>query len=132
MCADFNNPCLFCRPEVIDRWRVAENELAMTWEDSNPVSEGHSLVIPHRHVGDYFDLTNEERQGIETLLHQRRNTLLENDPSIDGFNIGVNCGKAAGQSIFHVHVHLIPRRFGDHPNPQGGVRHVIGKKAHYR
>ncbi|MBF0620465.1 MAG: HIT family protein [Magnetococcales bacterium] len=132
MSNDPNNPCLFCRPSVKAEWLLSENEHAMLWADSNPVSNGHCLAIPHRHVADYFDLTREEREAIEALLHQRRATLMAEDDSIDGFNVGVNCGKAAGQSIRHVHVHLIPRRFGDNPKPQGGVRHVIPDKAYYQ
>ncbi|MBF0371723.1 MAG: HIT family protein [Magnetococcales bacterium] len=129
MTFDPNNPCLFCHPpaeQVIDK-----NDLAMLYRDEHPVSEGHALAVPIRHVADYFDLLPEEREAIERLLHQKRRKLLARDPTIAGFNVGVNCGKAAGQSVFHVHVHLIPRRFGDHPNPQGGVRHVIPNKAKY-
>ncbi|OSM04117.1 HIT family protein [Magnetofaba australis] len=131
MSNDPNNPCLFCRPEKKADWLIAENELAMLWADSNAVSEGHCLALPQRHVGDFFELTPEELLAINELLQQRRAELLQKDPTIDGFNVGINVGKAAGQSIFHVHVHLIPRRFGDHPNPQGGVRHVIHGKGHY-
>jgi ATP adenylyltransferase len=129
MTFDPNNPCLFCNPPPDHI--IARNSHALLCIDQYPVTVGHSLVIPARHVADYFDLTSEEREAIESLLHQRRTQLLAEDATIDGFNVGVNCGKAAGQSVFHVHVHLIPRRFGDHHNPKGGVRQVIPDKAGY-
>ncbi len=129
MSFDPNDPCLFCYPPTAQV--IGQSDYALLYKDQHPVSEGHTLVIPIRHVADYFDLYPEELLAISNLLQVRRTELLTLDPSIDGFNVGVNCGKAAGQSVFHVHVHLIPRRFGDHPNPQGGVRHVIPGMARY-
>lgn len=129
MSIDPNNPCLFCHPPAAQV--LTNSGQALLYLDQHPVSLGHTLAIPVRHVADYFNLSPEEHAAIATLLQQRRMQLLATDPSIDGFNVGVNCGKAAGQSVFHVHVHLIPRRFGDHPNPKGGVRHVIPDKARY-
>ena len=106
------------------------NELAYSARDSYPVSPGHTVVIPRRHVASIFDLTPEEINAcMELITGERR--LLDEEFKPDGYNIGVNIGPAAGQSIFHVHIHIIPRYQGDVDNPQGGVRHVIPKKGHY-
>lgn len=110
---------------------LLKNDLAFAITDEFPVSEGHTLILPIRHVADYFELTGSERAAMEELLRYQRRSLLERDPSIAGFNVGVNCGLTAGQTIFHCHVHLIPRRPGDTPNPRGGVRGVIPPKMHY-
>ena len=124
--SDPNNPCLFCTPREVTR----QNALAYATRDSYPVSPGHTLIIPLRHCADFFELSDGEISACLKLVTLERNTLkAEFNP--DGFNIGVNVGCAAGQSIFHVHIHLIPRYQGDHPNPQGGVRHVLPLKAHY-
>ena len=104
---------------------IEENELAFVIEDAYAVTRGHSLVIPHRHIGDYFDLHQSERNAIDALLKMRKETLTEIDAEITGFNVGINVGKTAGQSILHVHVHLIPRRVGDVEDPFGGVRGII-------
>lgn len=122
--------CLFCRQDPGEY--ICENDLAYAVLDSYPVSEGHALIIPKRHAPTWFDLTPEEAQACNELVHGARLWLLKQHPEIDGFNVGVNCGEAAGQSIFHCHIHLIPRRKGDVANPQGGVRHVIASKAKYR
>jgi ATP adenylyltransferase len=121
--------CLFCTlpPERI----IAKNDLALAVRDIFPVTTGHSLIIPQRHVEDYFDLTPSERQAIEALAHNCREELMLEYPEIDGFNIGANSGASAGQTIFHVHVHLIPRRTGDTPLPRGGIRGVIPEKQSY-
>lgn len=124
---DPNNPCLFCTDP---RGVSLENELAYSARDSYPVSPGHTLIIPRRHVASFFDLTPEEVNACMALIREERK-LLDEEFSPDGYNIGVNIGAAAGQSIFHVHIHLIPRYTGDVENPQGGVRHVIPKKGHY-
>jgi diadenosine tetraphosphate (Ap4A) HIT family hydrolase len=120
--------CVFCEadPRIID-----ENELAFAIEDRFPVTPGHTLVIAKRHAADYFDLYRSERVAIDDLLQARRAALLESDSSINGFNVGVNCGVAAGQTVMHVHVHLIPRRIGDVEQPRGGVRGVIPSKQSY-
>ena len=98
--------------------------------DKYPVSSGHMLIIPKRHVANFFDTTLEEKLAIFEIIDQCKRKLDE-ERSPDGYNIGINCGKAAGQTIFHVHVHLIPRYEGDLDNPQGGVRGVIPDKRVY-
>ncbi len=123
--------CLFCeRQEDEKRW-IASNELCFAIEDANPVTKGHTLVIPRRHEADYFLLSDAERAAIEALLAKRRQELLAGDATIAGFNIGVNVGAAAGQTVFHCHIHLIPRRVGDVAEPRGGVRGVIPEKQAY-
>lgn len=124
---DPNNPCLFCKDA---RGVSLEKELAYSARDTYAVSPGHTLVIPRRHVADFFDLTPEEINACMELIIEERK-LLDKEFKPDGYNIGVNVGEAAGQSIFHVHIHIIPRYKGDVENPQGGVRHVLPKKAHY-
>ena len=127
---DFNNPCLFCNSKISGI--VYENELAYASYDTYPVSEYHCLIIPKRHVIDYFDLTNEELIACNDLIKKVKEETLNKDKSVKAFNIGTNAGKMAGQSIMHCHIHLIPRRKGDVENPQGGVRSVIPKKQHYK
>ncbi len=121
-----NDPCLLCVPRGVTR----RNALAYTTRDSYPVSPGHSLIIPFRHCASFFDLTPEEMSAcMELLVHEQRT--LDDEFNPDGYNVGVNVGAAAGQSILHVHIHLIPRYTGDAARPQGGVRQVIPKKAEY-
>jgi len=120
------NPCPFCTPGD----DVLANEHAMVRYDINPVTPGHLLVLTRRHVADFFGTTPDERAALLALL-QRAKVLLQRERSPDGFNIGVNVGDAAGQTIPHVHVHLIPRYRGDTPNPRGGVRGVIPDKQSY-
>ena len=127
---DPNNPCLFCNIKESDL--VKENDLAYASYDSYPVSEGHCLIIPKRHVKDYFDLSNEEIIACNDLIREIKNEIIEKDSSVKGFNVGSNAGKISGQSILHCHFHLIPRREGDVKNPQGGVRSVIPKNQHYK
>ena len=122
--------CLFCGDIKIRQ--VAENDVAFARTDKNPTSEGHTLIIPKRHVAPYHDLHPYEIVKMHELMGQVRNELTQDDKTIAGFNVGINDGKAAGQTIFHVHMHLIPRREGDVENPQGGVRHVIPEKGHYK
>lgn len=124
-----NDACIFCVP--ISDPIVSENEHAFVIRDSFPTTPGHSLIIPKRHVAAYFDLTQEEVLKCTQLLAIARNNILENDATVTGFNVGINVGRDAGQSIPHCHIHLIPRRAGDVDNPQGGVRHVIPGKGHY-
>mgnify|MGYP006169587547 FL=1 len=125
-----NNPCLFCNPKKsgIDH----ENNLAYASYDTYPVSDYHCLIIPKRHVGDYFELTNEELIACNDLVKIVKEEIINKDNSVKAFNIGVNVGKISGQSIMHCHMHLIPRREGDVENPQGGVRSVIPNKQHYK
>ena len=127
---DPNNPCLFCNIKESDL--VKENDLAYASYDSYPVSEGHCLIIPKRHVKDYFDLSNDEIIACNDLIKEIKNEIIKKDSSVKGFNIGSNAGKISGQSILHCHIHLIPRRAGDVENPQGGVRSVIPSKQHYK
>ena len=123
--------CLFCTVQSQKEKIILRNELCFLIEDAFPVTKGHALVIPKRHVADYFLLSIAEQQAANELLQIRRKQLLAQDKTIDGFNMGVNSGEAAGQTIFHCHIHLIPRRRGDVDNPKGGVRGVIPKKQRY-
>ncbi|SEN30089.1 HIT domain-containing protein [Nitrosomonas marina] len=121
--------CLFC---AIDKDRiVSENELAYSIRDGYPVTEHHTLVIPKRHTAQFFDLGQAELNSIYQLLQIEKKAIEILDPRATGFNIGVNSGKSAGQTIFHCHIHLIPRRDGDVKEPRGGVRHVIPGKGSY-
>ena len=126
---DPNNPCIFCnfKKEELQ----FENQLAYSSLDSYPVSKFHSLIVPKRHIQDYFDLSPDEIQACHELILKTQEKILKEDTTVKGFNIGTNAGKTAGQSIMHCHIHLIPRREGDVENPQGGVRSVIGSKQHY-
>ncbi len=124
------NPCIFCSEEAPER-KIAEVNSVFAIRDKFPVTPLHTLVIPFRHVSDWFDLTEVERADSEELLHQLREEILAADPSVTGFNIGVNCGKSAGQTVMHVHIHLIPRRDGDVENATGGVRGVIPERRIY-
>ena len=121
-----NDPCRFCSPRGV----TGRNELVYSTRDSYPVSPGHSLIIPFRHVASFFDLSPEEVSACMELLIQEQMTL-DKEFNSDGYNVGVNVNAAAGQSIFHVHIHLIPRYAGDSSHPQGGVRQVIPEKAEY-
>ena len=121
--------CLFCNIE--EERIIAENKLIFAIRDGYPVTEYHTLFIPKRHEADYFELTKDEVDAINELLKEQKLLLEQEDSSITGFNIGINIGKDAGQTIFHVHVHLIPRREGDMDNPKGGVRGVIPDKQKY-
>ncbi len=127
---DPNNPCLFCNIEKSGC--VYENELAYASYDSYPVTLHHCLIIPKRHIKDYFDLSNEELVACNDLVQILKKEIIKKDPSVKGFNLGTNIGKVSGQSILHCHLHLIPRRDGDVHNPQGGVRSVIPNKQHYK
>ena len=127
---DPNNPCLFCN--IIESGLAMENELAYASYDTYPVSEMHCLIIPKRHVKNYFEMTNEEVISCNELIKDIKKEVEFKDPTIKGFNIGTNIGEISGQSILHCHIHLIPRREGDVENPQGGVRSVIPSKQHYK
>tara|TARA_Y100000768_G_scaffold138040_1_gene102815 strand:+ start:764 stop:1162 length:399 start_codon:yes stop_codon:yes gene_type:complete len=127
---DPNNPCLFCN---IKESEVAhQNELAYASYDSYPVSENHCLIIPKRHKNNYFDLSKDELIACDDLIRIVKDEIIKRDKTVKGFNLGTNIGKVSGQSIFHCHFHLIPRRQGDVENPQGGVRSVIPNKQHYK
>ena len=127
---DPNNPCLFCKVE--ESGCAHENELAYASYDSYPVSEHHCLIIPKRHIKDYFDLSNDELVACNDLIKIVKKEITNKDPLVKGFNLGTNIGIVSGQSILHCHFHLIPRREGDVDNPQGGVRSVIPNKQHYK
>ncbi|MDC0408024.1 HIT family protein [Candidatus Pelagibacter sp.] len=127
---DPNNPCLFCNSKISGI--AHENDLAYASYDTYPVSEFHCLIIPKRHVIDYFELTDEELVACNDLIKVIKEEVLIKDKNVKAFNIGTNAGKIAGQSIMHCHIHLIPRREDDVENPQGGVRSVIPQKQHYK
>ena len=127
---DPNNPCLFC--DIKKSGCAYENELAYASYDSYPVTEHHCLIIPKRHIKDYFDLSNDELVACNDLIQIIKKEITKKDPTVKGFNLGTNIGKVSGQSILHCHLHLIPRRKGDVDNPQGGVRSVIPNKQHYK
>jgi diadenosine tetraphosphate (Ap4A) HIT family hydrolase len=126
---DPNDPCLFCN--VKESGLADENKLAYASYDSYPVTELHCLIIPKRHIKDYFKLTDEEIIACNELIKKIKKEIVIKDDTVKGFNIGTNLGKVAGQSVMHCHIHLIPRREGDVENPQGGVRSVIPLKQHY-
>jgi ATP adenylyltransferase len=124
-----DNRCVFCD---LDSDRViSENNFARSVLDGYPVTKLHTLIIPRRHCETYFDLTDEEREACHQLLIDTRAEIQKQDSTVDGFNIGINNGEAAGQTVFHCHIHLIPRRSGDVENPRGGVRGVIPDKRLY-
>ncbi len=119
--------CIFCNP---DREILAENDSAIAVLDSFPVSPGHILILPRRHAVTIWDLDETEYDNCFRLVREVK-SVLEQQFSPNGFNVGVNCGEAAGQSVWHAHIHVIPRYQGDVPNPRGGVRHVIPLKGNY-
>lgn len=118
--------CIFCRLKEY----VIENDNCYAVFDKMPVNEGHMLIIAKRHVQDFFDLTKEERDAMFDLVSEAKK-LLDSKYKPDGYNVGVNCGQVAGQSVPHVHIHLIPRYTGDTEAPLGGVRGVIPEKMGY-
>lgn len=122
--------CAFCQ---IDKQReiLLESELALAFFDKYPVSPGHVLIIPKRHCSDYFDLSNDEKESCWDLADKARKLLI-NRLNPHGFNIGVNINEAAGQTIPHAHIHIIPRYFKDVDDPEGGVRGVIPKNRKYK
>ena len=122
--------CRFCAPRMKQRM-VEEYRSVWAMADRFPVSAGHHLIIPKRHTPDWFAMTPAECRDAEHLLHHLKERLQKSDPTVTGFNVGMNCGLSAGQTIFHAHIHLIPRRDGDTPNPTGGVRGVIPEKMCY-
>ena len=110
--------------------RLLENSVGFVIYDGFPVSEGHCLIIPHRIYSNYFDSTAEEIEGLQNLLVKTK-SFLDNKFSPDGYNVGINCGRFGGQTVAHVHIHLIPRYEGDVEDPRGGVRGVIPSKQKY-
>ena len=125
-----NSPCLFC--DINKSGCAHENKLAYASYDTYPISNFHCLIIPKRHMRDYFELTNAEIIACNDLVKIIKEEILQKDPTVEAFNFGTNAGKISGQTIMHCHLHLIPRRKGDVENPQGGVRSVIPKNQHYK
>lgn len=121
--------CVFCG--MPGARILHENELAVVVRDLYPVTHLHSLIIPRRHAENYFHLSIEETMACHELLLWVKSKVLSADFTVTGFNIGMNCGVSAGQTVFHCHIHLIPRRNGDSVKPRGGVRAVIAEKASY-
>lgn len=120
--------CPFCS---LERSRViAQNDFVMAFYDGFPVNPGHTLIVPKRHVANYFDLEREEKEALWEMADYCK-TILDNQFKPSGYNIGINIGISAGQSVPHVHLHLIPRYEGDTPNPRGGVRGVIPTRQNY-
>ena len=114
----------------LDKERLLQSDVGFVIYDGFPVTEGHCLVVPHRIYSDYFESTTEEISGLNSLVFETRKLLVENY-SPDGFNIGINCGRAAGQTVPHLHIHVIPRYQGDMKDPRGGVRGVIPSRQKY-
>jgi hypothetical protein len=121
--------CLFCA--VPQERIITTNERAYAIRDGFPVTPLHTLIIPKRHAVDYFELTKEELIACDELIKKIQQDIKAEDAMVDGFNIGMNVGLSAGQTVFHCHIHLIPRRTGDVENPRGGVRHTIPGKGFY-
>ena len=124
-----SSACPFCDLPA-DRILAVDGP-CLAFRDGFPVSAGHTLVIPRRHVASFRDLTPDEWAAAHRLARKLAADLQAADPAITGFNFGANDGTDAGQSVFHCHLHLIPRRAGDHPAPRGGIRGVIPGKAPY-
>jgi len=127
-----NKSCPFCRIIASDETNriIKRNDQAILIRDGYPVSEGHSLIIPNRHIASFFEATDSEREAILTLIDEAKAELdKEYDPA--GYNIGINDGLAAGQTVAHLHIHLIPRYEGDVEDPRGGIRWIIPDKAKY-
>ena len=121
-------PCAFCT--LPQERLIATNESGVVIRDAYPISPGHTLVIPKRHVGSFFELRKDERDALMELLTAARNDL-DTEYLPDAYNIGINDGAAAGQTVAHLHIHLIPRFNGDQPDPRGGVRWIFPDKARY-
>jgi diadenosine tetraphosphate (Ap4A) HIT family hydrolase len=121
--------CIFCNLEpsrIEDR-----NEFFVAIKDLYPVTEGHTLIIPSRHVSSFFELSGDEELAMLDMLSAQKKHLSQLDKTITGFNVGINDGEDAGQTVMHCHIHLIPRRKGDMESPRGGVRGVIPEKQSY-
>lgn len=121
-------PCPFCDSNTLEV--LLENEKALSFFDKYPVQKGHMLIIPKRHVRTYFDATDEEIMAIHELIKKGKE-LLDRQYSPDGYNIGVNVGEYGGQTVMHLHVHLIPRYRGDIDDPRGGIRKAIPNLVPY-
>lgn len=120
--------CPFCS---LPQSRVVDSSpLGLVIRDAFPISPGHTLILPRRHIGSFFDLEKDEREGLLDLLESAK-YVMDKEFSPQGYNIGINDGQAAGQTVPHLHIHLIPRYEGDRPDPRGGIRWIITEKADY-
>jgi diadenosine tetraphosphate (Ap4A) HIT family hydrolase len=122
------NTCPFCTLPA--NRIVLENSDGIVIDDGFPISPGHTLIIPRRHMGSFFDLSETERNSLLSLLEDAKRRL-DKEFRPDGYNIGINDGSSAGQTVPHLHIHLIPRFHGDREDPRGGVRWIISEKADY-
>jgi ATP adenylyltransferase len=122
--------CPFCQSVANHRMEI-EYGSVFAIHDKYPVTEGHHLVVTKRHVADYFAMSYNEKRDAEALLSLLKRQMLEDDPSVQGFNVGMNCGEVAGQTVMHAHIHLIPRREGDVEDPRGGVRGCVPERMGY-
>lgn len=120
--------CVFCSREAS---ASIKNSLAMAFEDRYPVTEGHMLVTPLRHTASFFDLGISEQKACLGLLEHLKHVTVRQDSTVTGFNVGINDGIDAGQTVMHCHIHMIPRRKGDVSDPRGGIRHVMPGKGIY-
>ena len=121
--------CVFCNIE--DSSKIYEDEFFFIIRDGFPVTKLHTLFITQRCIDSYFDLTDNELNRLQKLIKEQKDLILKEDINVTGFNIGINVGIDAGQTVMHTHIHLIPRRKGDMENPRGGVRGVIPEKQSY-
>ncbi len=120
--------CPFC--DLPERRIILANDLAVAVRDGFPISPGHTLILPRRHVGSFFAATNDERAAMLALLDTAKEAL-DGEFHPDSYNLGINDGLAAGQTVPHLHLHLIPRYDGDREDPRGGIRWIIPEKAQY-
>jgi len=127
---DHDPNCMFCRWLRAGRQEETLGTVA-AFNDGYPVTDGHVLIVPRRHTKDWFSMNKEEIRDSNTLIHMLVEKIRQQDPAVTGFNIGMNIGESAGQTVFHAHTHLIPRRNGDTADPKGGVRGVIDGKRGY-
>ena len=123
------NNCIFCSKEKLNI--IYEDDIFFVIRDSFPVTKDHTLIILNNHDKTYFDLIDKDILQLNNILKFQKESLIQNDNTITGFNIGINQGESAGQTVMHLHIHLIPRRKGDIEDPRGGVRGVIPSKQKY-
>ena len=124
-----NNNCIFCSKEKLNI--IYEDDIFYVIRDAYPVTTDHTLIILNEHNKTYFDLRDKDIVQLNNIIKFQKDSLIGKDNSITGFNIGINQGETAGQTVMHLHIHLIPRRKGDIDNPRGGVRGVIPSKQKY-
>ncbi len=130
MTSEYTGGCPFCRPHIESKIRQRCGTVVAI-EDKHPVTKGHMLIVPIRHTQDFFSMTSEEKEDAARLVQLLRDRIKASDSAVTGFNVGINCGESAGQTIMHAHIHLIPRRDGDMTQPKGGVRGVIPDRREY-